>query len=100
MKSRALDVLRTRLPRPGDDSGNIAMLLMVILVGATIGTLLLSTIVSQNSATRFDGSRVRALDAAQAGIDVMLGQLRYSTSSGADGKAVGDADKLPCTPRR
>lgn len=102
MTPRAVTVLgarlRVRLPRPSDDSGNIAMLLMAILVGATIGTLLLATIITQNSATRFDGSRVRSLDAAQAGIDVMLGQLRNSTSVGTDGTTAGNSDNLPCVP--
>ncbi|WP_375496754.1 ricin-type beta-trefoil lectin domain protein [uncultured Jatrophihabitans sp.] len=74
------------------------MLLLVILVGATIGSLLLSIIVNQFSSTRFSASRVRSLDAAQAGVDVMLGQLRAAKSTGTDGKTFGNSDSLPCTP--
>ncbi|WP_375480179.1 ricin-type beta-trefoil lectin domain protein [uncultured Jatrophihabitans sp.] len=96
MKLRVRGVLRGRLPRPSDDSGNIAMLLMVILVGATIGALLLTMIINQNSSTRFTGSRVRSLDAAQAGIDAMLGQIRGATTTGSDGKTFGNSDSLPC----
>ena len=98
VKHRARDVLRGRLPRPDDDSGNIAMLLLVILVGATLGGLLLSTIVNQFSATRFSSSRVRSLDAAQSGIDVMIGRLRLAKFTGTDGNTFGDSTALPCLP--
>ena len=97
VKIRARDVLRGRLPRPSDDSGNIAMLLLVILVGATIGSLLLAMIVNQFSSTRFSASRVRSLDAAQAGVDVMLGQLRAAKVTDASNKTYGNADSLPCS---
>ncbi len=96
VRIRTRDVLCGRLPRPSDDSGNIAMLMLVIIVSATIGTLLLAIVLNQTSTTRFSSTRVRSLDAAQAGIDVMLGQLRSATTTGSDGKTVGDADRLPC----
>lgn len=96
MRIRVRDVLRGRLPRPGDDRGNIAMVMMVVLVGATIGALLMSMILNQNGSTRFDSSRVRTLDGAQAGIDVMLGQIRHATTTDTSGKTFGDDDRLPC----
>ncbi len=73
------------------------MLLLVILVGATIGSLLLAVIVNQFSTTRFTASRVRSLDAAQAGVDVMLGQIRAAQSTGSDNKISGNSDLLPCS---
>ena len=52
------------------------MLMMVTLVGVMLGALLVPIVVTQNRGTRFDTSRVHALDAAQAGIDAALGQIR------------------------
>ena len=70
------------------------MLLMVILVSVTIGGLLMAMVIDQNKSTRFVSSRVRALNAAQAGVDVMIGRIRSAVtpSNGA-----GDSAKLPCT---
>ena len=99
MRYRVRDVLRGRLPRPSDDSGNIAMLMLVIIVSATIGALLLAMVINQTTTTRFDASRVRSLDAAQSGIDVMLGQLRNATTTGSDNKTYGTSDALPCVPQ-
>ena len=93
------DVLRGRIPPPSDDSGNIAMLMLVIIVSATIGALLLAMVINQTATTRFDASRVRSLDAAQSGIDVMLGQLRNATTTGSDNKTYGTSDALPCVPQ-
>ncbi len=67
------------------------MLMMVILVGVMLGALLVPVIVSQNRSTRFDTSRVHALDAAQAGIDAAVGQIRSAVVNG-----LGDSSKLPC----
>jgi type II secretory pathway pseudopilin PulG len=71
-----------------DDRGSIALLLMVILVGVSLGALLVPMIITQDRTTRFDSTRVQALNAAQAGIDVMLSNIRQATT--------GDGSKLPC----
>ncbi len=68
------------------------MLMMVTLVGVMLGALLVPIVVTQSRSTRFDTSRVHALDAAQAGIDAALGQIRSAV--GADN--TGDSSLLPC----
>lgn len=82
-----------RLPRSGEDEGSMALLMMVVLVGVSLCALLVPMIISQDRTTRFDTTRVQALDAAQAGIDVTLGNLRSAVTGG-----IGDGSKLPCGP--
>lgn len=69
----------------------MAILLMVMLVGLVLSSLLVPMIITQDRATRFDSTRVQALDAAQSGIDVALGAIRSSTTG-----AIGVSSKLPC----
>ena len=87
--------LGARLPGPGDD-GSIAIALLVVLLGMSLGSLMLPMLITQAQATHFDETRLTPLNAAQAGIDVMLGRIRSST---VDGGNVGDAAKLPCYSR-
>ena len=68
------------------------MLMLVIIASLALGGILMTTMLDQAHATRFAQSRVHDLDAAQAGLDVMLGQVRAATTSGG----VGDDSKLPC----
>lgn len=86
---------RYRRARPAalstDDRGSMAILMMVMLVGLMLSSLLVPMIITQDRITRFDTSRVQALDAAQAGIDVTLGIIRASVTGG-----IGDSTKLPC----
>ncbi|MCU1656830.1 MAG: hypothetical protein JWO57_1486 [Pseudonocardiales bacterium] len=95
-----LGAARRRVPHRGDDRGSMAMLLLVTLLGTLLGGLLVPIIVSQDHTTRFDTTRVHALDAAQAGIDVVVGKIRNATGSTttSDGKPTGDASGLPCGP--
>ena len=86
--ARGLLRLRRRGLSVDDDRGSIALLLLVILVGVSLGALLVPMIISQDRTTRFDTTRVQALDAAQAGLDAMLGKIRLVTT--------GDAHLLPC----
>ena len=79
--------------RLSDERGSIAVLMMVVLVGLMLSALLIPTIITQDRATRFDTTRVQALDAAQAGIDVALGMIRASVRAG-----IGDSTGLPCGP--
>ncbi|GAA1794575.1 ricin-type beta-trefoil lectin domain protein [Planosporangium flavigriseum] len=62
--------------RRRDDSGSIPMALLLTLVGASLAALLLPMVVSQVSATRLDTRRVNALNAAHAGLQAALGQIR------------------------
>lgn len=59
-----------------DERGSMAMLLMVVLVGVMISALLVPMIITQSRITQVDSSRVQALNAAQSGIDVMVGAIR------------------------
>jgi hypothetical protein len=76
-----------------DERGSMAILMMVVIVGLMLSALLIPAIVTQARSSRFDSTRVQALNAAQSGIDVALGMLRASVSNG-----IGDSGKLPCGP--
>jgi len=80
--------------RRGDETGSMAMYLMIAIMGVAIGALLVPMVISQTRSTRLDTTRVHALDAAHAGIEAMLGQIRASEIGG-----VGTSSLLPCTPK-
>ena len=63
---------------PPDERGSMAILLMVVLVGLMLSALLVPMIITQSRNTRFDSTRLQALNAAQSGIDVTLGAIRAS----------------------
>ena len=67
----------------------MAMALLVIIVGALLGALMLPMMLTQAQSTRFDTTRVQSLHAAQAGVDVVLGQIRASTTTDARRQHVG-----------
>ena len=69
----------------------MAILMMVMLVGLSLSALLVPMIITQDRTTRFDTTRVQALDAAQSGVDVTLGIIRAAVTNG-----IGDSSKLPC----
>lgn len=83
---------RRRL-RAADDRGSMSVLLLVVLVGMMFGALLVPMVITSSRTTTFDKTRVQALDAAQAGIDVTLGAIRGGVTNG-----IGDSSKLPCGP--
>ncbi len=91
--ARAAARLRRRLPDARDDEGSMAMIMLVIIVGVMLSAILVPMVIQQSRTTRFDTTRVQSLDAAQAGIDVALGQIRTAITSG-----IGDSGKLPCGP--
>jgi hypothetical protein len=76
-----------------DDQGSMAILLLVVLLGLMLGAVLVPMVVTTSRASAFDKTRVQALDAAQAGIDVTLGGIRAGVTAG-----VGDSTRLPCGP--
>ncbi len=88
MRRRGLSGRRLHL---ADERGSMAILMMVMLVGLMLGALLVPMIITQNRTTRFDSTRVQALNAAEAGIEVTLGIVRASVTDG-----IGDSKKLPC----
>ncbi|MGI3784961.1 MAG: hypothetical protein ACRYG2_29735, partial [Janthinobacterium lividum] len=86
--------------RLGDDRGSMAVLLMVVLVGMMLSAMIVPMIITQDRTTRFDTTRVQALDAAQAGLDVVTGRIRTSTTVSADTSQtiIGTSANLPCGP--
>ena len=72
------------------EQGSMPMALLVTLVGMSLSATLVPLVVNQTTSTRTVTARTDALQAAQAGIDVALGQLRAAgTSTG------GDLESLP-----
>jgi hypothetical protein len=70
------------------------MALLLTLVGVTLSALLAPMVVAQIGSTRATVERTDALNAAQAGLDVALGQIRAAN----DGNGNGAPRKLPCGP--
>ncbi len=83
-----------RAGRIDPDRGSIPLFLIIAMVGLALTALLVPMIVSQDHTTRFVTTRVQALDAAQGGLDVALGQIRAAT----DVTGAGDTTALPCGP--
>ncbi len=88
--------------RPLTDTGSMPIALLLTLVGISLSALLVPMALGQLQSTRFAQDRSGALHAAQAGLDVALGQIRAartvaSPSSGAT-YDTGRRDRLPCGP--
>ena len=96
MTRRSVDDLRDGLRRNrellADDRGSLPMALLLIMIGMALAAALLPTMIVQDRATVFDGTRTDNLAAAQAGIDVAVGEIRAAGPTG-----VGNATALPCT---
>jgi type II secretory pathway pseudopilin PulG len=80
--------------RPADDTGSLALALLLTLVGVSLTALLVPMVVRQIDTTRASAQRIQALSAAQAGIDVALGHIRAANN----GSGAGVLAKLPCSP--
>lgn len=89
MRSR----LRRGPARAAGDRGSLPMALLVSLVGMSMTAALVPVVVTQVTGTRNISGRTQALDAAQAGIDAALGQLRAATAPSAP--EVGELERLP-----
>lgn len=77
-----------------DDRGSLPLALMVITIGIALSAAMTPIVVRQFTATRGLESRDTALNAAQAGMDVMMAQVRAA----ADDKLNGLLENLPpCT---
>lgn len=94
---RLLDTVRRLRSRDQDadgERGSLPMVMLVMIVGALMSGLLVPVAIAQDRNTTFSASRVRALDAAQAGIDIAVGRIRAAQSTSSPG--IGDSTKLPC----
>jgi len=77
-----------------DDTGSIALALLLTLIGVALSTLLVPVVLTQIGSSREDIQRVHALHAAQAGLDVAVAHIRAAD----DGAGAGVIAKLPCGP--
>ena len=84
---------RRRSTGASDDRGSMPMALLVTLVGTSLSAVLVPVVVNQIISTRTLSARTHALDAALAGIDAAVGQLRAATITVSSG--VGDLAALP-----
>lgn len=85
----------TRVASPDGERGSMAILLMVVLVGMVLSAMIVPVIITQDRTTKFDTTRVQALNAAESGIDVTLGLIRSSVTAATN---IGDSKLLPCSP--
>jgi hypothetical protein len=85
--------------RAGDDRGSIMFAFLAIVIAGALGAMMLPSLITQDQSTHFDASRVRALHAAQAGVNVVLGEFRAATRTDSNGLVWGDDKGLPCYPK-
>src|SRR3954470_11564804 len=82
-----------RRPRPVDDTGSLAMAMLLIIVAVGLSSLMLPQVVVQARSTGAAVAHVDSLNAAQTGLEIAIGHIRMAVTSGA-----GDKAKLPCGP--
>ncbi|MEU4214702.1 ricin-type beta-trefoil lectin domain protein [Actinoplanes sp. NPDC026623] len=90
---------RTRRETAGDE-GSMPMALLVTMIAMGMTATLVPVVVSQVTSTRIVDARTVSLDAAQAGLDVALGQVRAAAlpPSAPGGIPTGVLEELPpCT---
>jgi hypothetical protein len=84
--------------RRGDD-GSLPIAVLITLVGVSLSGLLTNMVVNAIANSNLNSRRVLALHAAQAGLDVGLGQVRGAIRiNGSTGEEEGSRSALPCTP--
>lgn len=81
-----------------EEGAALMMVLLSMLVASALSLLVLGTIVSQGTAAVFDRKNVRAIHAAEAGVDVALARIRSATTPDPlqSYEPFGDRTKLPC----
>jgi hypothetical protein len=75
----------SRIGRPGDDTGSMAMALLLIMVGVSLTSLVMPVFIVQRNATSSETRRVDAINAAQTGLEYGLGQIRAARDSSGNG---------------
>ncbi len=76
-----------RLWVKGDDTGSLMLAMILTMVATMLSAAMIPLMLNQFSQTRTVSTRVHQLDAAQAGLDVAVGQIRASG---------GTLANLPC----
>jgi hypothetical protein len=78
----------------GDDTGSLLLALLLVILGSMLAAVMLPMFLTQLSSTQANNRLVHQLDAAEAGVDVALGQIRAAN----DGHGNGVIASLPCGP--
>jgi hypothetical protein len=84
--------MRTRHRRPDDDSGSLALAMLVMVAGVGLSAVLMSSAMQVVQGTRVEATRTSALQGARAGISGALANIRGAV----DGIGMGLVSKLPC----
>ena len=79
---------------PGDDAGSMPIVMLLAMVGMSLSAVLASMTANHIVVTRRAAQLPRALDAAQAGLDVAMARI----STAVDASGAGDRTLLPCGP--
>lgn len=87
--------LLRRLPARYDDRGSLPLVMLIVVIGTGLAGLLLPMLLQQGRNTNADNYRLHQLNAAESGLDVVLGLVRHAIKSGAASE--GDPTQLPCT---
>lgn len=78
--------------RRSGDTGSLAMAMLLILVGVSLAGLLVPVAIVQIGSTRSEVRRNHAVEAAQAGLEAVIAQIRAAD----DGSGNGVRASLPC----
>ena len=79
-----------------DDRGSLPMVLLVITIGLGMSALLAPLVVRQMQSTRMSDDRNTALNAAQAGLDMVMARVRAASAFSAETKTLeGLLENLP-----
>ncbi|GIF10112.1 ricin-type beta-trefoil lectin domain protein [Actinoplanes teichomyceticus] len=71
--------------RPGDDRGSMPMAMLVVTVVLSLSTTMVPIVVRQIMNSQNYAQRASALDAAQAGMDVMMARVRAASDESLNG---------------
>jgi Tfp pilus assembly protein PilX len=88
--NRMIDAIRRREER--EDGFAMIMTIFLILIITVTTVAVAATMLQQVTPTNLVKKQIRTVDAASAGMQAALGQLRNTSTSGA-----GDLTKLPCS---
>lgn len=84
--------MSTAPARAADERGSLPVVILVMMIGLAMTAVTLPMLLTQIRTTTFGVSRQNSLDAAQSGIDVVLGRIRDATNASGS----GNPSKLPC----
>ncbi len=91
--------LTRRLPSRTDDSGSLMFALLLVFVATALAGIMSPVLLTAISGTRTTQQRTTSLVAAEAGIDVVMAQIRQANDGtiSSDGTTPGVLGTLPCT---